>query len=539
MANSFNIRPPEDVAFAYGFDKSKIAQAAMNKDLDETSAVLAAMWLDAGERHKAMQNGQQPTIAQQVFGGQPSSAPAPAPAGLGATPEAAAMPPMGPPPEMGAPPPPPQEMAPPQEMPSMAEGGMVPPYAAGGGLSELPIPDTMFDEPRNGGFDDGDGYAGGGMVAFSGGGPTGGFGDYIEEMVRKIDPNIRIAGRARTPAKNAQVGGVAGSYHLIDAARDISVPPGMSKPQFIAQLKSVFGADYDVLPSKGNSVHVEPGPKLGEKVRAGARPSGAPTIMPERNIGTAEGRGMSMQDSVGMAGRLLEDPEEYAQAKQEARARFEEMRSPEAYEKQRKSDMWQTLADIGFNMASSKAPNVLQAIGEAASAAMPGARADRKEREALKDRALDGLLKLGAADRAEAKEVLALGTDIYQTGLKQEQFEEELGLKREISEKELDLGERELNLRGLIAASKADGGGGGKKNTKEDFIETFYQQFIAKGYQPNLARQYAFIAAEKAMAKIKGTSAGLLFGDEEKTGGSRGGGASEEDAFEGFSATRN
>jgi hypothetical protein len=37
----------------------------------------------------------------------------------------------------------------------------------GGGLSDLPVPDGMFDEPSNGGF--GDGYAGGGMVAFAAG----------------------------------------------------------------------------------------------------------------------------------------------------------------------------------------------------------------------------------------------------------------------------------------------------------------------------------------------------------------------------------
>jgi hypothetical protein len=49
----------------------------------------------------------------------------------------------------------------------MAEGGMVPTYASGGGLSDLPVPDTMFDEPTNGGFDDG--YAGGGLVAFAAG----------------------------------------------------------------------------------------------------------------------------------------------------------------------------------------------------------------------------------------------------------------------------------------------------------------------------------------------------------------------------------
>jgi hypothetical protein len=47
-------------------------------------------------------------------------------------------------------------------------GGMVSPYASGGGLSDMPLPDDMFDENRNGGFDDG--YAGGGLVAFLTGG---------------------------------------------------------------------------------------------------------------------------------------------------------------------------------------------------------------------------------------------------------------------------------------------------------------------------------------------------------------------------------
>jgi hypothetical protein len=55
-------------------------------------------------------------------------------------------------------------------MPMMAMGGMVPPYASGGGLSDMPLPDGMFDEPSNGGY--GDGYAGGGMVAFNPGGPV-------------------------------------------------------------------------------------------------------------------------------------------------------------------------------------------------------------------------------------------------------------------------------------------------------------------------------------------------------------------------------
>lgn len=505
MAQSFNIRPPEDVAFAYGFDKNRIAQAVADKKLDETSAVMAAMLINAGQRQQEMQAGQQPTVAQQVLGG--GGAPAPLAANPAASAGMGALPPMSPPPSM-----PPQEMP----QPEMA--------MAAGGLTTLPVPDAMFDEPTNGGFNDG--YAGGGMVAFSNGGSTGGWGDYIEQTVRKLDPNIQIAGRARTPARNAEVGGVAGSYHLIDAARDITVPEGMKKSDFISQLKSVFGSDYDVLASKGNSVHVEPGPKLGEKVRGGIKASNAPAVAPERDFSTAEGRNMSMEDAFSLGNRFVARSPEQEAMREEARARFEEMRSPETYEKERKADMWQTLAEIGFNMASSKAPSVLQAIGEAASAALPGARADKKERKALKDRALQGLMQLSEGDEKLARDGLSIGLQIAESGQKAEQFERELTSREGIAE-------RELNLRGLIAASKADGDG--KKNTKADFIETFYQQFIDKGYQPNIARQYAFIAAEKALAKIKGTSEGLLFGDEEKTGGSGSNSAnSGEDPFADF-----
>jgi len=449
LAKPFSIQAPEDIAKEYAGNKQMIAQAAQMGVVDPTAAVLAGMFIDRMRSAQVMEAGQQPTVAQQVLGGQPPQGAAP-PAGLGATPEAAqmqgAMPPMGAPTPQGAPPPqemapppqemapPPQEMAPPQgEMPMMAEGGMVPPYAAGGGLSELPIPDTMFDEPRNGGFDDGDGYAGGGMVAFADGGYTGGFGDYIEEMVRKIDPNIRIAGRARTPARNAQVGGVAGSYHLIDAARDISVPPGMSKPQFIAQLKSVFGADYDVLPSKGNSVHVEPGPKLGEKVRAGARPSGTPTIMPERNINTAEGRASSREDIFqNLQSRFGTTPEEQDVENQRI-ARAKEMASPEYYEKQRKAAMWETLTEIGVNMAS-------KPIAEAIGAALPGARAAKKERAALKDRALDTMAAINGLKRKENLQLFGMAVELSKEDMQQEQFER----KTKIDERQVAVAEKNL-----------------------------------------------------------------------------------------------
>jgi hypothetical protein len=45
--------------------------------------------------------------------------------------------------------------------------------------------------------------------------------------------------------------------------------------------------------------------------------------------------------------------------------------------------------------------------------------------------------------------------------------------------------------------------GESKENTKERFIETFYNVLIRKGYSENQARQFAYIAAEKQLAKVE------------------------------------
>ncbi len=440
MAKPFSIQAPEDIAKEYAGNKQRIAQAAQMGTVDPTAAVLAGMFIDRMRSAQVMEAGQMPSVAQQVLGGQPpqgAGAPPPPPMGMAPPPQGMPMPPQ----DMGMAPPPQDMPMPPQDM---APQGM-----AEGGIAGLPIPDTMFDEPTNGGFDDG--YAGGGMVAFSDGGSTGGFGDYIEQTVRKLDPNIQITGRARTPARNAQVGGVAGSYHVIDAARDVGVPPGMSKPQFIAQLKSVFGADYDILPSGGNSVHIEPGPKLGEKVRAGALPSDAPAIMPERGFGTAEGRSRSVEDEFQNLQRRFGPTEKEQEVEDQRIARAEEMASPEYYEAQRKDSMWETLAAIGFNMASSKSPYLLQAVSEAAAAAMPGARADKKERKALKDRALDIMGAINDKSRKENLQLYGIAQDTVNSGMQQKQFEQKL----ELDERQVQLAEDKLDAE--IKAMEAGG----------------------------------------------------------------------------------
>ena len=160
----YSLQSPEQIAKDYGGNKQKIAEAMQMGIIDPTAGTMAGMFIDRMRSAAQQEAAPQQSVAQQVFA-PPAPPPMAAPAGLGATPEASAMPPMDAAPPMGAAPP--QEMPPQGEMPMMAEGGMIPPYASGGGLSDMPLPDGMFDEPSNGGFSDG--YAGGGLVAFAAG----------------------------------------------------------------------------------------------------------------------------------------------------------------------------------------------------------------------------------------------------------------------------------------------------------------------------------------------------------------------------------
>ena len=523
MAKPFSIQAPEDIAKEYAGNKQMIAQAAQMGVVDPTAAVLAGMFIDRMRSAQSMEAAQQPTVAQQVMGGQPPAAPAPA--GLGATPQAA--PPMDAAPQMGMPP---QEMAAPQEMPMMADGGMVPPYASGGGLSDVPLPDGMFDEPSNGGF--GDGYAGGGMVAFAPGGDV--------DAARLRRALLMQESGGDYGVTNAEGSGAMGAYQFMPpTARALAKRLGLEyRPDLMSGDKgrSKEGRAYqerlmdaqmeDILAYSGGDIgkagaYHFAGPNTkghGAKTRkyeqdilrrySGSKDTGE---IPERNINTAQGQVEGVEDIFGSLMGRFGPSEKEREIDAMRMARAEEMASPEYYEKQRKDSMWETLASIGFNMASSKAPTLLQAIGEAASAALPGAQADKKERKALKDRSLDLMVQLGAKDRKEALPLYNMAVEMKKNDIAQKNFNTEVGIK----ERQLDIQTAEVNNQ--LAKILADNQG--KENTKEQFVQTFYDQFIKKGYDPTLARQYAYIAAETALAKVKGTGENLF---NEETGGATG-----------------
>ncbi len=522
MAKPFSIQAPENIAKEYAGNKQKIAQAAQMGIVDPTAAVLAGMFIDRMRSAQVMEGAQQPTVAQQVLGGgQPQGAPPAPQQGMGPPPQGMPMPPQG----MGAPPqmpmaPPPQDM------------GMAPPPQgmAAGGLSTLPVPDAMFDEPDNGS------YAGGGMVAFASGGKggmanlyddveyweSGGKQDAVSSagargVMQLMPGTMKDPGFGVTPmrddseAENRRAGRdyLDAMYRRYGDEATALAAYNWGPGNVDKWLKK--GGDPKQLPAETKKY-------IGNILGGKATPK-----MPERDFGTAEGRSSSVADEYQNLMRQFGPTEKQREVEAKRLARAEEMASDEYYEEQRKDSMYQTLAEIGFNMASSKSPYLLQAVGEAAAAAMPGARADKKERKALKDRALDIMGQMNDKTRRENLEILGVAVDMSNTGLKASQFERELTSRETIANNEL--------IARTIAATAKEGV---KPNSFEAFVETFYNKKIAEGVPENEARQFAFVAAKIAMEKIKTKYGGTGMEGSLNLDGETGGSAGEKDPFADF-----
>jgi len=339
----YNLQSPEQIAKDYGGNKQKIAEAMQMGLLDPTAGTMAGMFIDRMRSAAQMEAAPQQTVAQQVMAPQPQmpmgAPPAPpAPAGLGATPQAAAMPPMGAAPPMGMP-------APQGEMPMMAMGGMVPPYASGGGLSDMPLPDGMFDESSNGGFNDG--YAGGGMVAFAGAGP------------------VKAKGLASL---------------LADPVEEEEEETIYSSPTELVdeQQTGDIVASGEKAPKKGTTYL----PGMAFK---------APSVL--------GGFASSIGENIGKLD--TEVPREVKRA-QQYQAYLDKMLDPEERKKSKKEDLWMALGQIGARMAQTPG-SLLQAASAGIGEALPGIAASAKERRG-EERAI--IKELMGEERTGNKEVM-------------------------------------------------------------------------------------------------------------------------------------
>lgn len=93
-------------------------------------------------------------------------------------------------------------------------------------------------------------------IGGSGGGiaPTGAA---IESAVLAAVPGATVTSGARTPEKNAEVGGVPNSYHLTDQARDVVPPAGMSMAAFEQTVRATLPGGFRVL-NEGDHLHIQP-----------------------------------------------------------------------------------------------------------------------------------------------------------------------------------------------------------------------------------------------------------------------------------------
>jgi hypothetical protein len=102
-----------------------------------------------------------------------------------------------------------------------------------------------------------------------GGARGGALGPSIEQFAQQLSPGVIVSGRARTPERNAQVGGVPGSYHLTDNARDLQPGKGQTLAGLYNSLAPLKAQGFDVIKER-NHVHVEPSPGKAPAPRGGA-----------------------------------------------------------------------------------------------------------------------------------------------------------------------------------------------------------------------------------------------------------------------------
>lgn len=360
-------------------------------NVPEFLKVAAAM--TARRYHDAVQasaNSNPPTIAAQAFGNPPgvpvgsASAPQMGAGGLGATPQAGG-----------------DMMAAPQPAEAMAEEPMA---MAEGGLMSLPVDDSMFDEPDNGGFDDG--YAGGGIIAFRTGRQVPEeYGTFFDEQIKQLFPGAIITSGKRSDAENARVGGVKNSYHRLNAARDVKPPPGVSLETFHAALKKQLGPQYDVL-NRGTHVHLEPGKALGVPTSQGKELAAAA----EEPGNTLYGMPVDFNDIMGMVEERMPGKSE---AREAERAEIEKELSPEERKKAKKEAIWSSVAQFGARLASTPG-GFLQAAAASAGETLPELRQSIKD---LKDETKDlrkQKVALEELDRKDKTDALRMGIDLTQ-----------------------------------------------------------------------------------------------------------------------------
>lgn len=168
---------------------------------------------------------------------------------------------------------------------------------------------------------------------------------------------------------------------------------------------------------------------------------------------------------------------------------FEEQMSPEAMERQKKNDMWGAMAQIGFGMAGNNSPHFLQAVGQSATAALPGMQAATRERKATQRQGMIALADMERATNAELRAVIAAarGRSDAASAVREQRardlLEHRRNLERDTTRYAHEASQGALNR---AAARGSGGGGGGGDGDKTELERAVRARFAsARGRSSN------------------------------------------------------
>jgi len=376
MAGPYELQSPKDIAMEYGGNKQKIAQAAQMGLVDPTSAVLAGMFIDKMRMAQQEEMAPQSTVAQDVMA---------APAGLGATPQAAMAPQM------------------PQQMPTEA------------GVAALPVPDEMVPDE----------YAGGGIVAFSNGGATEMFGNIGGG--RMPDPNVlrayQAASGARMPRK--ELVDLMNLAELQEYNRTGKIPARLAQqvqgraiegvPMFgsgiygnMTEAPPVAAPAVDQTSSEANRL-------LAANTAAATAPVTPPAAPPTQpglgSLSTATKGPGDLSSFISQIEGLMPKGEAFSGLEKDIQA------DREARKAEKSQAGWMRLAEAGFNIAAGTSPYALANIGKGASEALKGYADDLKEQKKLDREDKKLLADIEKARREEKRGNITAALGSYEKAL--------------------------------------------------------------------------------------------------------------------------
>jgi uncharacterized spore protein YtfJ len=144
---------------------------------------------------------------------------------------------------------------------------------------------------------------------------------------------------------------------------------------------------------------------------------------------------------------------------------YADMSSPEALAAQKKQDFWGSLAQIGFGMAGSNSPHFLQAVGQSASAALPGMQQAAQARRARVNEGMRGQLDLESLSNKEQAEIRNLAMQMTMqsatAGQSAEEFQKTYQLNYTKVMADIAANQEENAIRRAALAQRGSGGGGG------------------------------------------------------------------------------